>query len=63
LDIQKSQDWLRESNPRRSSPRVVSLQYLAGGIILGTVCIGIGNMFGFSAVLLPQLQEEEGPIR
>ncbi len=34
------------------------LQYVAGGIVLITVSMTLGTMFGFSAILLPQLEDE-----
>ena len=34
------------------------MQYLAGGFILCTVSMSIGTILGFSAILLPQLEEE-----
>ncbi len=33
-------------------------QYVAGGIVLITVSMTLGTMFGFSAILLPQLEDE-----
>jgi hypothetical protein len=34
------------------------LKYLAGGFILCTVSMSIGTVLGFSAILLPQLEDE-----
>jgi hypothetical protein len=36
-----------------------SQKYVAGTIILLTVSLNVGMMFGFSAILLPQLEEEK----
>jgi hypothetical protein len=33
-------------------------KYLAGGFILCTVSMSIGTVLGFSAILLPQLEDE-----
>jgi hypothetical protein len=33
-------------------------QFVAGGIVLLTVSLSVGMMFGFSAILLPQLEDE-----
>ena len=38
--------------------RSLTFQFVAGGIVLASVCVTIGNMFGFSAILLPQLEDE-----
>lgn len=35
-----------------------TLKFLIGGIILLTVSLSVGTIFGFSAILLPQLENE-----
>lgn len=37
-------------------------KYVAGGVVLATVSVGVGTVLGFSAILLPQL-ENEGLMR